>query len=38
MGGEGSGRWNDHDKRRTVEDTWALEIVAMSPRGASKRV
>jgi hypothetical protein len=34
MGGEGSGRWNDHDKRRTVEDAWALEIAAISLRGS----
>jgi hypothetical protein len=33
MGGEGSGRWNDYEKRRTVEDAWTLDITALSLRG-----
>jgi hypothetical protein len=34
MGGDGSGGWNYHDKRRTVEDTWTLDISALSLRGS----
>jgi hypothetical protein len=34
MGGEGSGRWHYHDKRRTVEDSWVFEIAALSLRGS----
>jgi hypothetical protein len=34
MGGDGSGRWNYHEKRRTVEDTWTLDISALSLRGS----
>lgn len=34
MGGEGSGRWNDHEKMRTVEDSWTLEIVELALRGS----
>ena len=26
MGGTGSGRWTYHDKRRTVEECWAMSI------------
>ena len=26
MGGTGSGRWNYHDKKRTVEECWAMSI------------
>jgi len=26
MGGTGSGRWNYHEKRRTVEECWAMSI------------
>ena len=34
MGGDGSGRWNDHEKRRIVEDTWTLDIGILSLRGS----
>ena len=34
MGGDGSGCWNYHRKRRTVEDTWALDVSALSLRGS----
>ena len=26
MGGTGSGRWNYHNKKRTVEECWAMSI------------
>jgi len=26
MGGTGSGRWSYHDKRRTVEECWAIDV------------
>ena len=26
MGGLGSGRWNQHTKKRTVEDCWMLDL------------
>ncbi len=29
MGGAGSGRWTYHDKKRTVEECWAIDICAM---------
>jgi hypothetical protein len=34
MGGEGSGRWNDYEKRRTVEQSWTLDIATLSLRGS----
>ena len=26
MGGTGSGRWTYHDKKRTVEECWAIDV------------
>ncbi len=26
MGGSGSGRWTYHDKKRTVEECWAMGV------------
>ena len=26
MGGSGSGRWDNHEKRRTVEESWTLDV------------
>ena len=33
MGGSGSGRWNDHEKRRTVEKSWTLDVSGLPLRG-----
>ena len=32
MGGSGSGRWRDHEKRRTVEQSWALDVAGLPLR------
>jgi hypothetical protein len=32
MGGSGSGRWNHHEKKRTTEECWALDVADL-PRG-----
>ena len=33
MGGTDSGRWNDHEKRRTVEESWTLDVAGLPLRG-----
>ncbi len=33
MGGSGSGRWRDHEKRRTVEESWTLDVAGLPLRG-----
>jgi len=29
VGGSGSGRWNHHEKRRTVEESWTLDVAGL---------
>ena len=33
MGGSGSGRWNHHEKRRTVEESWTLDVAGLPLNG-----
>jgi hypothetical protein len=32
VGGTDSGRWNDHEKRRTVEESWTLDVAGLPLR------
>jgi hypothetical protein len=33
VGGSGSGRWNHHEKRRTVEESWTLDVAGLPLNG-----
>jgi hypothetical protein len=33
VGGSGSGRWNDHEKKRTVEESWTLDVAGLPLNG-----